>query len=142
MRFDRRFAGELMTTFGFKRILGFALLVAAASCTKNQPAGEVDTGLGPTNVATINGVPLAESVFRYYSLTARQKKAEDLTAEERGGVLEDLIGITLLSEAAKKDGLLDSRTVAAQMELNRLQMTARLAATDYLQKNPVGDDEI
>ena len=131
-----------MTTFAFKRTVALALLVAATSCTKDQPAAKSETGLGPTNVATINGAPLPESVFRYYALTTRQKNAEQLTPEERTAVIEDLVGITLLSETAKKDGLLDSRTVAAQMELNRLQMGARLAATDYLQKNPVGDEEI
>ena len=133
-----------MTTFDFKKAVALALLVAAASCTKDQPAAktEGDSGLGPTSVATINGTPLSESVFRYYALTTRQKNADELTPEERAAVIEDLVGITLLSEAAKKDGLLDSRTVAAQMELNRLQMTARLAATDYIQKNPPSDDEI
>lgn len=131
-----------MTTSGFKKTVVFALLVTAWSCTKNQPAAQADRGLGPTNVATIDGTPLPESLFRYYSLATHQKNADDLTAEERGTVIEELIGITLLSDAAKKGGLLDSRTVAAQLELNRLQVSARLAATDFLQKNPVSDDEI
>ena len=132
-----------MTTSRFKTALALAVLTAAAGCTKSQPSTtSTDTGLGPTNVATINGSPLPESVFRYYALTARQKNADELTPEERTAVIEDLVGVTLLSEEAKKNGLLDSRTVAAQMELNRLQTTARLAASDYLQKNPVSDDEI
>jgi peptidyl-prolyl cis-trans isomerase C len=129
-----------MTTFGFKNVLGVVLVVVLASCTKNQTTTE--TGLGPTSVATINGNPLPESVFRYYALTARQKNADDLTPEERNGVLEELIGVSLLAEKAKETGLLDSRTVAAQLELTRLQLTARLVAADYLQKNPATEDEI
>jgi peptidyl-prolyl cis-trans isomerase C len=131
-----------MTTFGFKNTLALALVVVVAGCTKNQPAVTNETGLGPTNVATINGHPLPEALFRYYVLTARQKNADELTPEERNMVLEELIGVSLLSEKAQERGLLDSRTVAAQLELNRLQITARLAASDYLEKNPATDEEI
>jgi peptidyl-prolyl cis-trans isomerase C len=131
-----------MTTSTSKKTAVLALLVAASACTKNQPAAVVDTGLGPRTVATINGTPLPESVFNYYSLAIHQKKAEELTPEERGVMMEELINITLMSDAAKKEGLLDSRTVAAQMELNRLRLTAQLAAQDFFQKNPITDDEI
>jgi peptidyl-prolyl cis-trans isomerase C len=131
-----------MTTFGLNRIVALAAVVAVVGCTKDQSATTGDTGLGPTRVATINGQPLPESVFRYYTLSTLQKNADELTPEQRTAAIEELVGFTLLAETARTSGLLDSRIVAAQLELNRLQMIARIAANDYLEKNPVTEDDI
>jgi peptidyl-prolyl cis-trans isomerase C len=75
-------------------------------------------------------------VLRIYVLTTERKNLEDLTADERARVVDDLIGLELLAQQAEKDGLSASRTLAAQVELQRLRLVANAAATDYTDKNP------
>jgi peptidyl-prolyl cis-trans isomerase C len=110
-----------------------ALAIITAACTKDQAT---DSALGTAVVATVNGTPLPESVFRVYALSTLRKNLEQLTPEEHQAVLDDLSGVLLLAAEAEAEGLLESRTLAAQLELNRLQLVARSMATSYLEKNP------
>jgi peptidyl-prolyl cis-trans isomerase C len=120
-----------------------ALTFGASACSQNASSSNGGTGaLGPTNVATINGKPLPESVLRVYALATEGRNLEELPPEARERLIEDLIGVELLSQAAEKDGLTGSRTVAAQVELQRLQLVARAQATSYLEKNPATEAEI
>jgi peptidyl-prolyl cis-trans isomerase C len=130
-----------MTTL--QRLLAVgAFAIAGSGCSQNQATADGENNLGPGHVATVNGQPIAESVLRVYALASARKNLDDLTAEERGKLLDDLIGVELLRQQAEKDGLTNSRTVAAQIELQKLQLIARAAATSYLEKNPATDDEL
>jgi peptidyl-prolyl cis-trans isomerase C len=122
------------------RWAALSLAVASISCT---PQASNDTSaLGPGSVATVNGKPIPESVFRVQTLSATKKNADDLSAEERKAVLDDLVGIVVMAEEADKQGLLAERTIAAQMELSRIQLAARAMATRFLEKNPATELEI
>jgi peptidyl-prolyl cis-trans isomerase C len=90
----------------------------------------------------VNGQPVAESVLRIYALTNERTNLDELSPEDRERVLNDLIGLELLAQQADKDGLTRSRTLAAQLELQRLRMIANAMATDYIEKNPPTDAEI
>jgi peptidyl-prolyl cis-trans isomerase C len=114
--------------------------VTVAACS--QEGGGRTANLGSAQVAVVNGKPLAESVLRMYVLTTERKNLEDLTADERTRVIDDLIGLELLSQEAEKDGLTASRTLAAQVELQRLRLIANAAATDHVEKNPPSEAEL
>lgn len=125
------------TTF----LIGTLAWVSMAACS--QEGADDDTGnLGSARVAVVNGQVLAESVLRMYALTAERKNLDELSPEDRERVLNDLIGLELLAQQAEKDGLTSSRTLAAQMELQRLRMVANAMATDYIEKNPPSDADI
>jgi peptidyl-prolyl cis-trans isomerase C len=126
----------------WNRLLVAAFAVVTAGCAQEQSSDTADTGLGPTQVATVNGQPIPESVFRVYTLSTLRKNSEQLTPEERQTAIDDLVGITLLADEARKEGLTASRAVAAQLELNRLQLVARAMATSYLENNPVTEAEL
>jgi peptidyl-prolyl cis-trans isomerase C len=115
--------------------------LCVAACTPNAPATN-DAALGPGDVATVNGKRIPESIFRTYTPAALRKNPDDLTPEERAAVIDDLAGIMLMAEEAEKAGLLSERTVAAQLELTRLQLTARAMATRFLEQNPATDAEL
>ena len=119
-----------------------ALAVAPSACSQNTGSGGGTGDLGPTSVATINGERLPESVLRVYALATEGKNLEELGPEVRQRLIDDLVGVELLAQAAEKDGLTRSRTIAAQVELQRLQMVARAQATSHLEKNPATDAEI
>jgi peptidyl-prolyl cis-trans isomerase C len=117
------------------------LLVTVSACSQegnSRSSGDV----GSARIALVNGQPVPESVLRMYVLTTERKNLEDLTAEERARVVDDLIGLELLSQQADKDGLTSSRTLAAQIELQRLRLVANAMATDYIEKNPPSDADI
>jgi peptidyl-prolyl cis-trans isomerase C len=128
-----RSAGLLMTA-------SLAALIAA--CAPSAPPDVTDAALGPGQVATVNGQRIPESIFRVYTPAALRKDADDLTAEERKAVIDDIAGIMLMAQEAEQEGLLNERTIAAQLELARLQIVARAMATRYLEQNPVSDAEL
>ena len=115
--------------------------IGMSACSQNDKAAG-ENPLGPTRVATVNGQPIAESVLRVYALASNRKNYDDLSAEERGKLLDDLIGVELLSQQAEKDGVASSRTLASQIELQRLQLVGRAMATNYLEKNPATDSDL
>jgi peptidyl-prolyl cis-trans isomerase C len=129
----KKFAGPLVT-------VSFAALSVA--CTQTSSPDATDAALGPGQVATVNGKRIPESIFRVYAPSAVRKNADDLTAEERKAVIDDLAGIMLMAAEAQEQGLLSERTIAAQLELARLQLTARAMATRHLEQNPVSDSEL
>ena len=126
------------------RIVVVAFAFGAAACSQNgaSTSNGGAAALGPTSVAVVNGQLVPESVLRVYALATEGKSLEDLAPEDRERLLDDLIGVELLSQQAEKDGLTGSRTVAAQIELQRLQLVARAQATSYLEKNPATEAEI
>jgi peptidyl-prolyl cis-trans isomerase C len=81
-------------------------------------------------------------LFRLYALNLLQRNVDQLTAQEREQLLEDFIKLKLLADAAVKDGLPDERRIAAELELQRLQLIARHMATRYLERNPATQGEL
>ena len=121
-------------------VLSFVGLVTA--CSKPGAATSGVDPLGPTQVATLNGKRIPESVFRLQTLATVRKNADDLTPDERKVVLDDLVGLYLLGDEARAQGLLTERSIAAQVELARIQLEARLMATRFLEKNAATDAEM
>ena len=130
-----------MSTWTNRLVFATALL-GLSGCSQNSAPTDGDNILGPGRVAIVNGQPIAESVLRVYALATARKNLDELNAEERGKLLDDLIGVELLRQQAEKEGLTESRTVAAQIELQRLQLIGRAMATSYLEKNPATDAEL
>ena len=117
------------------------MLITAIACSQEGTTGN-SGDLGAARVAMVNGEPVAESVLRIYVLTTERKNLEELTPEDRVRVTDDLVGLQLLAQQADKDGLTRSRTLAAQLELQRLRLVANAMATDYIEKNPPSDADL
>lgn len=115
-------------------------LVACSPSTTNDGAGA--ESLGTARAATVNGEPMPESLLRVYTLASERRNLEELDAATRERLLNDLIGVELLNQQAERTGIAASRTLAAQLELQRMQLVARTMATDYLEKNPPTETEL
>jgi peptidyl-prolyl cis-trans isomerase C len=118
-----------------------ALALVTCACSPDAPDTS-DEALGSARAAVVNGQAVPESVLRIYTLATERSNLEDLTAEDRERLLNDVIGLELLAQQAEKEGLTSSRTLAAQIELQRLQTLARAMATDLIEKNPPTDAEL
>ena len=125
-----------------KPVVAALAIVGTVACSENGAQDTANSGLGPNRVALVNNQPIAESVLRVYALATARSNIDDLSAEDRSKLLDDLIGVELLRQQAEKEGLSSSRAVLAQLELQRLQLLARATVTNYLEKNPVTESEI
>ena len=114
----------------------------AAGCSKPDASKAGADSLGPSQVATVNGRRVPESVFRLQTLSTLRKNVDDLTTEQRKAALDDLVGLYLLGDEARAQGVLGERTIAAQLELARIQLEARVMATRFLEKNAATDAEM
>ena len=121
-------------------VLSFVGLGSACSNPNASTAGA--GSLGPTQVATVNGKRVPESVFRLQTLASLRKNVDDLSPDERKAALNDLVGLYLMADEARTQGLLTERTIAAQLELARIQLEARAMATRFLEKNAATDAEM
>jgi len=121
--------------------MALAMVVTACACSP-EGAGTSSADLGSARVAVVNGKPIPESVLRIYVRATERQDFDALSAADRERVLNDVIGLELLAQQAEKDGLTASRTLAAQIELQRLQAVARAMAAEYLKDNPPTDAEI
>jgi peptidyl-prolyl cis-trans isomerase C len=119
-----------------------ALMLITVSACSQEGSTPSSGDLGAAQIAVVNGQPVAESVLRMYVLTTERRNLEELAPEERTRVIDDLIGLQLLSQQAEKDGLTSSRTLAAQLELQRLRLVGNAMASDYIEKNPPTDTDI
>jgi hypothetical protein len=121
-----------------------AIIFLISACDRAAPpeAPAPDAALGPGRVATVNGEPVPESLFRFYALNQLQQSADDLTPDEREAVLEDLVRLKVLEQAANEAGLPRERTIAAELELQRMRMLANAMAMRHLQRNPVTTAEL
>ena len=124
------------------RLSGLLLSIAACACTPSEGTGPNQAALGGASVAVVNGQPVPESVLRIYVLATERRNLDELSPEDRERVLNDVIGLKLMAQQAEKEGLTSSRTLAAQIELQRLQILARATAADYLEKNPATDADL
>lgn len=114
----------------------------ATACSKPDASATGADPLGPTKVATVNGKRVPESVFRLQTLATLRKNVDDLTPEQRKAALDDLIGLYLMADEARTQGVLTERTTAAQLELARIQLEARAMATRFIEKNQATDAEM
>lgn len=121
------------------------VFLALAACAPDQGGDSVSEEpgpLGPGVVAIVNDTPVPESLFRFYVLNGLQTTVEELSDEERTQVIEELLRVRLLADAATQSGLQTERTIAAELELQRMQLLARAAATRYLDENPAGEADL
>src|SRR5262245_61906003 len=110
-----------------RSFLALAMVAAVCACSPGG-SGSSSADLGSASVAVVNGEPVPESVLRFYVRATERQDFDAMNDADRERVTNDVIGLVLLAQQAEKDGLTDSRTLAAQIELQRLQALARAMA--------------
>jgi len=121
--------------------MALATMIAVCACSRDG-TGSSSADLGSARVAVVNGKPIPESVLRIYVRATERQDYDAMSAADRERVLNDMIGLELLAQQAEKDGITESRTLAAQIELQRMQTVARAMASEYLKKNPPTDADL
>jgi peptidyl-prolyl cis-trans isomerase C len=121
------------------RILAIVALAAlgAACSQKAPPAAATDK-----SVATVDGKAISSNTFSQYVKGAASKPPEDLTAEQRGQLLDNLVRAELVAQQAEKDGTAAKSETRALLDMARLQILQRAVAEQYLKDRPSSDQEL
>jgi peptidyl-prolyl cis-trans isomerase C len=125
-------------------LVGVSALVAA--CNKAPPgtsSSESGASSSPA-VATVNGVPVTRAEFDLYvkNLLRNARQQTTLTPEQQGQVLDELIGLQLLSAQGDKDGLQDDPDVKAQLALLHMRVLADAESQKYIKANSPSEADL
>ena len=120
------------------------LLLPLAALVACQPktAGTAVADNSPP-VATVNGVPISRNFYDFYikGITGGKSSA-DITAEQRGLALDNLIRAQVVAEQAVKDGVDKSGDAAYMLELARLNVLEQAMQDRYLKDRQPTDQEL
>ncbi|HUX73843.1 MAG TPA: peptidylprolyl isomerase [Steroidobacteraceae bacterium] len=128
------------------RLVGVAaltILLAACAKTPQTATPAAAKAAGPTPVAVVNGTPISRIDYDFYvkSLTGGKSPAQ-LTAQQQGLVLDEMISMQLMAAQAVKDGLDKNQETAAQIEVARMHLLADAESRKYLQGKAPTDQEL
>jgi peptidyl-prolyl cis-trans isomerase C len=102
-------------------LIAIAALTLAA-CNKGGEAPKPAAEKPP--VATVNGKPIPAALFAVVVQGQANKKPEDLTAEQRKQMLDQLVDLYVAAQEAEKQNLAADPEVAARLEFQRLNTLA------------------
>lgn len=120
-----------------------ASLPLIAAC---QPAGDQGQAsanyLGESVTATVNGMPVHESVYRLYAINRTQQEFTDLNDDQKQAILDELTQVYLLASEAENRSLDEERKIAAEIELQRLNTLARNMVNRWRENNPISEVDL
>jgi peptidyl-prolyl cis-trans isomerase C len=123
------------------KVLPFAMLLVLAGCNRGAPTAQSTTPMEKP-VATVNGTPISRAMFDYYAKNTAGKPPAELSADQRGQLLDNLIRGELISQQAVKDGLDKSGDTPSLLALSRLQILQQAGAQHYLADKKPTDAEV
>ncbi len=120
-----------------------AVLVSA--CGKGQQTaapGTADAASTVPAVAVVNGTSISRTDYDVYVKSLLQGKQQtELTPEQKGQVLDEMITMQLVSAQALKEGLDKDADVAARLEILRMRVLADAESQKFLKgKEPTDAD--
>src|SRR5271166_1582575 len=122
-----------------------AAIALLSACNKTQqtaaPPSASDKPVAAP-VAIVNGTPITRTEFDLYVRNLLQGKQQELTAEQKNQVLDELISMQLLAAQADQQGLEKDPDTDAQLELLRTRVLADAASKKYLKSIEPTDAEL
>ena len=125
-----------------------AFVVCIAACGKGQPAAtpaatDKAAAPAPAPVATIDGTPISRVEYDIYLKSLLQgRPTTELTPEQRGQVLDELISMQLLATQGTKDAIEKDPDVAARLNVVRTRVLADSESQKYLKDKEPTDAEL
>jgi peptidyl-prolyl cis-trans isomerase C len=122
-----------------------AVAVTLSACNKGQQTSTpaADAAAASPAVAIVNGTPISKADFDVYVKSLLQGKPQkELTPEEKGQVLDELITMQLVSTQAVKDGVDKDPDVAARLEVLRMRVLADGESQKFLKGKEPTDAEL
>ena len=122
------------------RFVTFGALFALVATCSIVLAGA--TSANAETVATINGVDIDSALVDFYLESRTQRPAAQASADERDGVMRELMDIYLLTTQPVANELAKGARIKAQIELQERAIIAQAVAQDFIAKNQASEEEI
>ena len=122
-----------------------AIAIAMTACGKGQqaaaPAAPEKPAIPP--VATVDGTPITRAQYDTYTKSLLQgRPTTELTTEQKGQILDEMINMELLASQGVKDGVDKDPDVAARLDVLRLRVLADAESQKYLKGKEPTDEEL
>jgi peptidyl-prolyl cis-trans isomerase C len=119
-------------------------LASLAACNKTPQAAGPQSGAAPAPapLATVNGSAISRSEYDLFVKDLLQGKQQELTADQKGQVVDDLINMQLLADQAEKDGLQNDPDTVAQLNLLHLRVLADAESQKYIKSLQPSDADL
>jgi peptidyl-prolyl cis-trans isomerase C len=124
-----------------------AIAIGLTACGKGQQAApaaaDKPTSPAPAPVATVDGATISRTEYDIYLKSLlRGRPAADLTTEQKGQVLDEMINMQLLAGQGLKEGVDKDPDVTAQLEVVRMRVLADAESAKYLKDKEPTDAEL
>jgi peptidyl-prolyl cis-trans isomerase C len=94
------------------------------------------------NVAVVDGQAITRNTFNFYVQGVANKPADDLTAEQRTELLQNLIRAQVVAADATRSGLATQPETQAAMEMGRLTLLQQASSQAYLKDRKASEEEL
>lgn len=122
-------------------VLAPALLLALAACDTGTMTDDTATASGDA-IATVNGKAITQEQFATYAERRTGMPTDTLEPQVREQLVNELVNIELLAQAALQENLHEQAPLKAQIAFQRDTALADAAMTRYLEQNPIGEEDI
>lgn len=102
----------------------------------------LSTAASAETVATVNGTAIDSSVLDIYIQNRVQRPAEQVPAEQREALLNELRDVYLLSTGEVAEDAREREDVKAQLELQTRTVLAQTVASEYVANMQITDEDI
>jgi peptidyl-prolyl cis-trans isomerase C len=116
-----------------------AVSLLAAACSQ-KPAAPT-TGKAET-VATVDGKAISRDTYNQFVKGVAGKPAEDLTAEQRAQLLDNLVRAEVVAADAERSGIAAKDEIRFGLEMARLQILQRASSQQYLKDRAPSEEEL
>lgn len=121
------------------RLLAIVALAMLAACSQ-KPAATAAAKVD--NVATVDGKAISRDTYNQFVKGVAGKPAQDLTAEQRTQLLDNLVRAEVVAADAERSGIAAKDEIRFALEMARLQILQRAASQNYLKDRTPSDEEL
>lgn len=121
----------------YRLILPLLAAVVLAACGGSHPNPDTSTVL-----ATVNGTPITNNMYRAYLRELAGGQEPQISAQQRQMVLNRLVDMEVLSQAAQKSGLQNDPKVATELKIQKTGFLAQQMVEQYVSQHPVTKEQL
>jgi peptidyl-prolyl cis-trans isomerase C len=133
-----------ISTTAWTQLSAAAVLVLLTACAKGTqpPAPAADATQAPAPAAIVDGTAISREAYEFYLKNLAGKSPVELTPEQKGQVLDEMIGMQLIAAQGVKDGIEKDPEVAGRLEMARMRLMADAESQKYLKGKEPTDQEL
>ncbi|MGH8132607.1 MAG: peptidylprolyl isomerase [Steroidobacteraceae bacterium] len=123
-------------------ILLLAAALGALALSACQPKTAAPAADSSPPVANVNGEPITRDFYEFYIKGITSKSSAELTPEQRGRALDNLIHARLVAQQAAKEGLDKNGDTPYLLALSRLNVLQQAVSDHYLKDKQPTDAQL